>query len=266
MNVAALAADPGYAALLRALPQWAFGFALVLARVGSACMLLPVLGESETPATIRAGFVVATVALLLPGLLPLLPAAPSQPLRVAGMVATEIVTGLWLGWLARLVLLALPVAGQVTALLVGQSSILQQDPALGTQTAALGRLMSVAAPVLVLASGLYAMPLLALSGSYAVIPAGTPLPGADTLQGVVAAVGAMFALAVRLAAPFLLASLGWQVALALLGRLAPHLQISSLAAPAHLLLGLLLLGVFAAAVLAVWQERAAALLAALPGL
>ncbi len=252
--------------LLRALPQWAFGAALVLARAGCACMMLPVIGEAELPATIRAGFAVALTVLLLPVLLPILPAAPSQPLRVAAMVGAEVVTGLWLGWLARLVLLALPVAGQVAALLIGMSSVLQPDPALGASTAALGRLMSIAAPVLVLASGLYALPLMALSGSYAVIAPGALLPAADTALGVVAAVAAMFALAVRLVAPFLLASLGWHVAQALLGRLVPHLQLMSLAAPAQMLWGLLLLGLLATALLATWQDRAAALFSVLPGL
>ena len=42
--------------LLTQLPVWAFGFVLVLARCGCACMLLPGIGEVELPATIRAGF------------------------------------------------------------------------------------------------------------------------------------------------------------------------------------------------------------------
>lgn len=251
--------------LLQSLPGWAFGFVLVLARVGCACMMLPVVGEAEVPATIRAGFVLALVALLLPPLLPSLPPAPSEPLPAAAMVGAEILTGLWLGWLARLVLVALPIAGQLAALLAGQSSVIQPDPALGANAAALGRLMSVTAPVLVLAGGLYAMPLAALAGSYGVIRAGVLLPQADTTQSVIGAVGAMFALAVRLAAPFVLAGLGWQIAVALLGRLVPHLHVTALAAPAHLLLGLLLLALVVAGLLAAWADQAHALFALLPG-
>lgn len=254
------------AAILHDLPQWAFGFVLVLARVGCTCMLLPVLGEAEVPATIRAGFAVALVALLLPVLLPVLPKAPAQPLRAAGMVAVEVVTGLWFGLLTRLVLLALPLAGQIIALLAGQSSVVQPDPALGASTAAFGRLMSVAAPAAVLATGLHVILLRALAGSYAVVPAGALLPTGDTAQSVVAQVAAMFALAVRLSAPFLLAGLAWQVAMALLGRLVPQIHVMSVAAPAHLLLGLLLMALVAAAMLAAWQDRAMALFAALPGL
>lgn len=242
----------------------AFAFALVVARVGSAMMLLPVLGEAEVPATVRAGFTLALV-LLLPVLLPLLPVAPSQPWVAAGYVVAEVVTGLWLGWLTRLVMLALTLAGEFAALATGLANVLQPDPALGVQTAALGRLFGVAAPVLILASGLHALPLAALVGSYRVIPAASLLPAADTAASVVSAVGACFALALRLAAPFLAASLIWHVALGLLSRLVPQLQISAMAAPIELLGGLLLLTLLAGLVLAAWQDQAAMLFAHLPG-
>ena len=250
---------------LASLPALAFAFALVVARVGSTVMLLPVLGEAEVPAVVRAGFTLALALLLLPPLLPLLPAAPSQPWRVAGAVAAEVLTGLWLGWLTRLVMLALTLAGEFAALATGLSSVLQLDPALGVQTAALGRLFSVAGPVLILATGLHALPLAALVGSYQVIPAGSLLPAGDTALNIVAAVGACFALALRLAAPLLVAGLVWQVALGLLSRLVPQLPINAAAPPAQLLGGLLLLGLLATLVLAAWREQAAALFAQLPG-
>jgi len=176
-----------------------------------------------------------------------------------------VLTGLWLGWLTKLVMFALTIAGEFAALATGLSNVLQPDPALGVQTAALGRLFSVAGPVLVLATGLHALPLAALVGSYRVIPAGSLLPEADTALSVVAAVGACFALALRLAAPFLIASLVWQVALGLLSRLVPQLPINAAAPPAQLLGGLLLLALFGALVLAAWQEQAANLFARLPG-
>lgn len=256
----------GGAALLAQLPGLAFAAALLVARVGAACMLLPLLGEAEAPATIRIGITLALVALLLPGVLPLMPAEPPDIVRTLAMVAAEVGTGLWLGWLARLVLLALPLAGQFAALATGLSNVLQPDPELGVQTAASGRLFSVAAPVLVALTGLYAWPIEALAGSYRLVPPGHLLPAADTVQSVVAAVEEFFALGLRLAAPFLVAGLVWQVTLAVVSRLTSPLQLTQAMAPAQLLGGLALLGLAAAAMLAVWQDRAAALLAALPGL
>jgi flagellar biosynthetic protein FliR len=258
--------QPDEVAFLAHLPGWGFAVGLLIARVGSACMLLPGIGETELPATVRAGFTLALVAVLLPTLAPLLPQAPNDAWRGLAMVGAEVVTGLWLGWLTRILLLALPIAGQIAADMAGLANVLQPDPTLGPQTAALSRAFGLAAPVLVLATGLYRLPLAALAGSYHLIPAGTLQPAADTAEQVTGAVSEAFALGLRLASPFVLAGIVWQVALGLLARLVPQLQVYFAAMPGQILGALVLLGVIAAATLAAWQTHIETAFAALPGL
>jgi flagellar biosynthetic protein FliR len=253
-------------ALLAALPEFGFGFVLVLARVAACVMLIPGLGEAEVPAPVRAGFAAVLAMLLLPVVQPLLPAPPGAPAGTLMLVGAETMVGLWLGWLARLVLLALPLAGQIAAAMLGLANILQPDPALGAQTTALARLFALAAPVLVLAAGLHALPLAALAGSYSVFPPGAALPGADAAEVVVGALAASFGFGLQLAAPFVLASLVWQVGLGVLARLVPQLQVYFAAMPGQILGGLLLLGLFAAAMLETWRAHAGDAFAALPGL
>jgi flagellar biosynthetic protein FliR len=253
------------ARLLAALPGWAFAAILLFARAGSACMLLPGIGEAELSATIRLGFALALTVVLLPVLQPLMPAAPGDALRAASMIGAEIVTGLWLGWLARLWLLALPMAGQLAAGVLGLANVLQPDPMLGPQTSVLARALGLAAPVVLLAAGLHALPLSALAGSYAVIPPGIWLPAGDTAAVVARAAADSFALSLRLAAPFVLAAIVWQVALALTARLVPQLQIYFAALPGQLLGGLALLGLLGASVIATWQEAIGIVYAHLPG-
>ena len=253
-------------ALLAHLPAWGFGLVLVFSRIGAACMLLPGIGEAELPGTVRAGFSMALTALLLPPLAPLLPAPPDAPWRVFFMVTAEIVTGLWLGWLARLFVQALPVAGQFIATMAGLASVLQPDPALGPQTTALARLFSLAAPMVILASGLYALPLGALAGSYRLIAPGTLLPAVDSLQTVVEAVAEVFALALRLAAPFVAAGLVWQGALGLLARLVPNLQVFAVSMPGQILAGLALVALLGGGIVAAWQDALGGAFAQLPGL
>ncbi len=254
------------AAFLAQLPAWAFGFGLLIARVGSACMLLPGIGEAELPATIRAGFAVALAALLLPVVAPLIPAAPDNVGAAFGMIAAEIVTGLWLGWLTRLLLLALPVAGQIAASMIGLANVLQPDPAMGPQTTALSRALGLAAPVAILAAGLHALPLAAIAGSYRLIPPGSLLPAADTAEQVTGAVATGFGLALQLAAPFVLASIVWQVAMGLLARLVPNLQVFFAAMPGQIAGGIALFALLAATMLGTWQSQVGGAFAALPGL
>jgi len=254
------------AALLAALPGWAFAFVLVLARTGAAIMLLPGLGEADPPAIVRAGFAIALTVLVVPAIAPLVPAVPIGTAAAAAMVAAEVVTGLWLGWLARMLVMALPIAGQLLSYMLGVSNVLQLDPELGAQTTALGRLFSLAVPVAVLSSGLYALPVAALAGSYRLIPPGALLPAGAGTDVAVRAMADGFSLALRLASPLVIASLVWHVAAALLARLVPRVQVYFLALPGQILGGLVLLAALAASILAAWQEAVRAGFDALPGL
>jgi len=253
------------AVVLAALPGLAYAFVLVLCRVGAAVMLLPGLGEAGLPAFLRAGITITLTLLLLPVVLKLMPPAPPGVIGVAAMAGAEIATGLWLGWLARLIVFALPMAGQVIGTMMGISSVLQPDAMLGGQASALSRFFALLAPVLLFASGLYALPILALADSFTLIAPGALLPAADATQGVVAALGHAFALAIELAAPFLLVGTVWQVGLGLVGRLVPQLQVYFVAMPAQLLGGLALLAGLGVTLASLWLAAAQAGFAHLPG-
>ena len=244
----------------------AFTFMLVLCRSTAAVMLLPGLGESEPPPMLRAGLAIGIAVLLVPIVAPSIPPEPASFARLAGMIAIELLAGGLLGWLARLVVLALPAAGQIISLMTGLSSVLQPDALLGAQSAAIGKLFSVLAPVLILSTGLYALPLSALSGSYAVFPAGGGLSSSDLAETAVQAVAGSFALALRLASPFVLLSIIWQIALGLLSRLVPQIQVYFMALPGQVLGGLLLLALLGAAIVHAWLAAVGDNFARLPGL
>lgn len=254
------------ATLLATLPAWSFAFVLVLARVAGATVLLPGLGESSLPAIVRAGLALTVTLVLLPVIAPLVPPAPAPGLQAAGMIAADLITGLWLGWLARLFALALPVAAEFIAYLLGISTVLQPSADLGPQTSALARLFELLAPLLILTSGLYALPLTALAGSYRLIPPGTLLPAVDGTATAVNLVGSTFALALRLAAPFLLAGIVWQVAIGLLARLVPRVQVYFVAMPGQILSGLILLAALSAVILGAFLDAVRDGLSGLPGL
>lgn len=250
--------------LLAALPSLAFAAMLVVCRVGMVVMLLPGLAEIEAPAMLRVGLALGISALLLPHVAA---AVPSTPDGAEGprMIIAELVTGTAIGWLARLPVLALAMAGAIISTLLGLSSVLQPDPALGGQSTALARLFGLAAPVLILASGLYTLPLSALARSYDLVGPGGVLPAGDTAEMFVRVAGGALALAVQLSAPFVVAGIVWQVAVGLLARVAPQLQAFTVAAPGQILGGLVLLGLLASRLLAAWESGLSASWSTLPG-
>ncbi|MGE0223902.1 MAG: flagellar biosynthetic protein FliR [Acetobacteraceae bacterium] len=247
------------------LQAWSFPFLLLLARIGAALAVLPGIGESAPPPMLRVGLALAITLLLLPILGPLVPAVPDAGLQMAAMAMAEAVTGLWFGWLARLLALALPMAAEFIAYLLGLSSVLQPDSSLGGQSTALSKLFAIGAPLILLISGLYTLPLTALVGLYQVIPPGTLLPAADGSAMAVKMVARIFALALGLASPFILAAIIWNTAIGLTARLVPRIQIYFVAMPGQILGGLLLLAVLSSALVSAWQVSVRGALEAMPG-
>lgn len=254
------------AALVQALPGLVFGALLVLARVGGAVMLLPGLGEAALPPMVRAAIALSLTALLFPVLLPLLPPAPASPWHAFALIAAELIDGLWLGWLARLLVLSLAMGGEIISGMLGLSNVIVPDLAMGASSTALSQVLAVAAAALVLASGLYGVPVAALAESYRVIQAGTLLPAADGTRIVVQDVGISFALALRIGAPFVLASIVWQVTLGLAARLVPQVPIYFVSLPGQILGGFALLAGLAATLLALWLGAMRGSPGLLPGL
>lgn len=253
-------------AFLAMLPGLAFQAVLAFARLGAAVMVLPGLGEDDVPPSIRLGLGLAVVLVLLPGLAPSLPAAPDSAAESVRLILLEVLVGLWLGGLARLIVMAMAVAGQMVALLLGLAQAMVPDPALGGLGTAPGRLLSLAAVVVVLSTGLYAIPLRALAESYTLLPPGDPFPAGAGAEAFAAAAAESLALSLRLAAPFVVAAIIINVALGLLARIAPQVQVYFVAIPGQVLLGLALLGAVMPALLGAFGEAARAAFLALPGL
>lgn len=250
---------------LAELLTWAPAFALVLARIGATMTLLPGMGESEVPAVVRIGIALGITILLLPIVQPLMPPVPASGMTMGLMVGAEVLTGLWFGWVTRMIVLALPMGGQFIAYLLGISSVLQPDPELGAQSTALSKLFELATPMMILASGLYTLPLRGLVGLFQLIPPGQMLPSADGLQVAVNAVGTAFTLALRVASPFVVAGTLWHFAMGQISRVVSRVQIYFVAMPGQILGGLVLLASVIGAMIVAWRNGAEAFLMALPG-
>lgn len=246
------------------LDAYAFGFVLVLCRVGCVAMLLPGIGEAELPMTVRTAIAMALTVLLLPAVQPRLVPPPGATLPLAALLFGEMAVGLWLGWMARVAVQMLPIVGQVLAATAGMTNIIQPDAEIGGQSSAISHAFTLAAPLLILAGNLHELPLRALAHSYDWLPPGAPLLSGDAASVALGALGAGFDTVLRLAGPVVLAGVLWQVCLSLLSRLVPQLQIYFAAMPGQLAGGLLLLATLGGGIVNGWLEhvRAAFLQAA----
>lgn len=237
-----------------------FGFFLVFARIGSTFLLLPGFGEVYVPARMRLVVALGLTLALAPALAPTLPPEPAGAWALGLLLMGGIIVGLFLGGLARILLLALESAGMVIALQMGFASALDTNPATAQQASLIGNFMMGLGVILIFASDLHIPMIRAVADSYVMFPAGRPPMLGDMASMVIRIVADGFQLAVELSAPFILLGLLFSLALGLLARLMPQLQVFFIALPVQILLGFVLLMVGLAVAMTWFLGRFAAAL------
>ena len=224
--------------LAQLLPANLFAVMLVFARAGSAFMLLPGFGDLYVPQRYRLLLALVFSALIASVLADTLPALPESPAELAILVGSEIGVGLFIGSVARILLGALETAGMIISYQVGLSAAQIFNPTAAAQTAVFGAFLTVLGVLVIFLTDTHHLLLRALVGSYSLFPAGQ-LPAVGDLSDAMARIVATsFTLAAELAAPFIVLGVIFYVALALLSRLMPQLQIFFVALPIQIIGGL----------------------------
>ena len=235
--------------LTDALVRELFQVMLVFARLGTALMLLPGFGEQYVLARQRLLLGLLLSALVAPVVASGLPSAPpADPGRLAGLLGGELLVGLFLGGVTRFAAAALHVAGTIVAMQSGLSAASYFDPNEAGQGTLPGNLFTMTALVVMFASDLHHVLLRALAASYGRLPVAAGLPAGDALRLVLGLANATMTTGLEVAAPLVVTALLTNLALGILGRIVPALQLLTLALPLQLLLalGLTLLAVAAA--------------------
>ena len=232
---------------------------VVFLRVGAAMAILPAFGERSIPQRVRLFLALAFTAIVAPGAADAVLPRIAEPSSRVLLLFSEVIVGLALGLVLRLFVLILQMAGSIAA----QSTSLAQI--FGTiaiePLPAIGHVMVVSGLALAVIAGLHVQLAKALIGSYAVFPPGLfPTPGLIADWGL-ARVAHAFAMAFTLAAPFVIASFIYNLALGVINKAMPQLMVAFVGAPAITAGGLLLLFLSLPLALQVWNDALQAFLA-----
>jgi flagellar biosynthetic protein FliR len=228
---------------------WFAAGAAVFLRIGACFLVLPGFGEAMIPTRVKLGAALAFTAIVTPTVLSDLPPVTGAWPPTAFFI-TEALAGLIIGLALRLTVHALQIAGSIAAQATSLSQIMggaSPDP-----QPAMGALLMLAGVTLAIMAGLHVHLAGAFVRSYAILPVGQ-MPRPQDLGGWgVDRVTASFGLAMSLAAPFLIASLLYNVALGVINKAMPQLMVAFVGAPAITWGGLFLLLITAPFLLPVW--------------
>ncbi|WP_135450120.1 MULTISPECIES: flagellar biosynthetic protein FliR [Tabrizicola] len=236
--------------LLSLIDGVAWAAVLVFIRIGAMIAFMPGLGEPAVPTRVKLALILAFTLVLAPALAETI--SRSGPAPSLFPLAGEAVAGLILGIGMRLFLLALLTA----AGLIAQASTLSQlfPNAAPEPQPAIGNLLVIAGVALALAAGLHVRAAELALLSYDVLPAGGYLDARAVADWNLSLVSRTFALGFSLAAPFVVASTIYNLALGAINRAMPHLMVAMVGAPALTLGAIALLAVSAPILLAYWLQ------------
>ena len=217
-------------------------YLLVFARTAAMIMLLPAIGDVGVPSRVRLSLALAVTLVFAPVVTHTYPAAaPQSEIGLALLVIREIVAGILVGMMARIIVSALSTAGYLIATQTGLAYAQTVDPLMSQQGAVVGSFFSLLGTVLIFATDSHHLAIGAISGSYALVPPDQALPTNDMAELTLNLVSGSFLLGLQLAAPFLLFGFAVNVATGLLARLMPQLQVFFIAMPINILAGFLLM-------------------------
>jgi flagellar biosynthetic protein FliR len=210
--------------------------ALVLfaCRVGGLVLVAPVFSSKVIPMTLRSSLIVLFTWLLAPVVL----THDSVAVLTPKTVMTETLIGFALGVGAAVFVAAAEAMGELLSLSIGLSGAASLDPLTFASVPVIGQFANLMVVALLLASNAHHLMLEALAASVRTIPVGGSIHLQAGLATMVGLGSTLFMLGLRFAAPILAVVLLGNVALAILTRVAPQVNVLSVAFPLQIGLGL----------------------------
>ena len=210
------------------------------ARATGFVMLAPPFNSRSIPAPVKGALALALSVALLHNVTANLPEPTPGFLVVA--VLTEVAIGAGLGFIVQVLFTAVQMAGDLLDVTGGFTMQPAYDPLAMTMNSVIGRLHYLLAITLLFTSGGHLMLVRGFVTSYQALPLGGALPTQQLSHVLIQAFSMMFLAALQIAGPMVAVLLLADVALALLSKAAPALNIFQMGFPVKIMLTLALLG------------------------
>ena len=205
-------------------------FLLVLLRVSALLIVAPIFGHRNYLARAKVGlaFMVADAGLAVPeGLFP-----------YAFMMVREVIMGLVLGFAVLLLFVGIQFAGQLAGLQMGFGIVNVIDPQSSNQVSIIGQFLNILAILILLSIDGHHMILKGLISSFDAVPLGQVAIKAPMMEKMIALSSQVFVIAVKIASPILIALFMVSVALGVLARTVPQMNVFIVGFPVQIGVGL----------------------------
>lgn len=210
-------------------------------RISAMLMAIPVIGTRLVTVRIRIAMAVAITLFTMPLLTQPMPLV--DPLSVAGLMVSinQILIGLAMGFILQMVLAALTIAGEAIAMTMGLGFASMVDPANGVNVPVLSQFFLIMGTLLFLVLGGHLMIIQLVVNSFQTLPiAGTGIER-ESFWVIISFASQMFIGAAWIALPAIASILVITLAMGIMTRAAPQLNIFSVGFPVTMLMGFIIL-------------------------
>ena len=218
------------------LNAWIVAFFFPLARILALVTTAPPFNNQglNTQARLILGLAIAfAIAPALP------PTAAIDPASGPGLLllALQVLIGLTMGFAMRLVFSAIDLAGTMISNQMGLGFATAYDPQSAAQTAVISEFLGMLALLIFLAINGHLMVIATLGESFALLPISAGIIADASWLNIANAGGVIFSSGVLLSLPLVVALLIANIALGVLGRVAPQLNLMAIGFPITIVLG-----------------------------
>ena len=209
-------------------------------RIGAMLLAMPVLGTRLVPTRVKIILTLVLSVLVLP-LLPEVPAV--EPLSLAGLMISiqQVLIGLAMGFTLQLVFGALMIAGESIAMTMGLGFASMVDPTNGVNVPVVSQFFIIVGTLLFLALGGHLVLFQLVISSFQSLPISPTGIGRDSFWALAAWGTQMFVGALWVAIPALISMLVITLAMGVMTRAAPQLNIFSVGFPVTMFAGFVIL-------------------------
>jgi flagellar biosynthetic protein FliR len=222
------------------LDAWITAFMFPLARIMGVLASAPVFSNAAQPKRIRlvTGLVI-TIALV--PVLPPMPAIPPGSWVGLAVLAQQILIGVLLGFTLRIAFAAIDVAGELIGMQMSLSFAVFYDPQNAGQTPVLSEFLGLLTTLIFLAMNGHLLTLQVLAESFKLLPVSATPMHVGGFASFLAWSSTLFSAGLLLALPLIAALLIANLAMGVLARVAPQLNIFAVGFPVTLMSGFLVL-------------------------
>jgi flagellar biosynthesis protein FliR len=212
-------------------------FLLMFVRTLGVLSVAPIFGHRVVINQSKAGFAFALALALFPAM-PVTIAMTSDLAPFVASVVKEIAMGMMFGFVARLVFVAVQFAGELVGIDIGFGVVNVIDPLSAEQISIIGTFKNLIAMVTFLMIDGHHVILQALSESFAMVPLGGVQLSEMLAKGLIEMTAQVFGMAVKLAAPVVTSLFMTSVALGIMARTMPQMNVFIVGFPLKIAVGM----------------------------